>query len=86
LPKDPAVRLEMAHAVLNAGDWPEALAIYGTLVTSAELLDEVIGNLEQGVRAHPDDPAGYQLLGDACMRDGRLQDALRAYRTALAKL
>jgi hypothetical protein len=86
MPKDPAARLQMARAALNAGDWTEALVIYGTLVTSSELLDEVISNLEQGVKAHPDDPAGYQLLGDACMRDGRLPDALRSYRTALAKL
>ncbi len=86
LPKDPAARLSMARAALNAGDWLEALTVYETLVNSSELLDNVIDNLEVGVRRHPDDAAGYQLLGDACMKDGRLQDALQAYRTALSKL
>ncbi len=86
LPKEAPVRLEMARAALGAGDWPGALGIYGTLVNSSELLKEVIDNLEQGVKGHPDDPAGHQLLGDAYMRGGRLQDALRAYRTALTKL
>jgi tetratricopeptide (TPR) repeat protein len=86
LPKDPEARLSMAHAALNAGDWPEALAIYETLVNSSELLDSVIDNLEVGLRRHPDDTAGYQLLGDACMKDGRLHDALQAYRTALMRL
>jgi cytochrome c-type biogenesis protein CcmH/NrfG len=46
----------------------------------------VIDNLEVAVRRHPDDPAGYQLLGDACMKDGRLHAALEAYRVALSKL
>jgi len=86
LPKEDPVRLEMARAALRAGDWPGALSIYGTLVNSSETLKEVIDNLEQGVNGHPDDPAGHQLLGDAYMRAGRLQDALRAYRTALTKL
>jgi tetratricopeptide (TPR) repeat protein len=86
LPREAPVRLDMARAALTAGDWPGALGIYGTLVNSSELLKEVIDSLEQGVKGHPDDPAGHQLLGDAYMRGGRLQDALRAYRTALAKL
>jgi tetratricopeptide (TPR) repeat protein len=84
--KEAPVRLEMARAALSAGDWPGALNIYKTLVNSSELLKEVIDNLEQGIKGHPDDPAGHQLLGDAYMKAGRLQDALRAYRTALAKL
>ena len=75
-----------SRAALNAGDWPEALTIYETLVSSSEMLDEVIENLETGVQQNPDDAAGFQLLGDARMKDGRLQDALQAYRTALGKL
>jgi tetratricopeptide (TPR) repeat protein len=86
LPKDPAARLSLARDALNAGDWSEALAIYGTLVNASELLDSVIENLQVGLRRHPDDAAGYTLLGDACMKDGRLHDALKAYRTALSKL
>lgn len=86
LPKDSSARLSMARAALSAGDWSEALIIFETLVNSSEQLDSVIENLEVGVRDHPDDPAGYQLLGDACMKDGRLHDALVAYRDALTRL
>jgi tetratricopeptide (TPR) repeat protein len=86
LPKDPNARLSMAHAALNAGDWSEALTIYETLVSSSELLDSVIDDLKVGVRRYPDNANGHQLLGDAFMKDGRLQDALEAYRTALNRL
>jgi len=86
LPKDPATRLSLARAAFNAGDWADALTIYETLVSSSEMLDSVIDNLEVGVRRYPHDPAGYQLLGDACMKDGRLHAALEAYRTALSKI
>jgi cytochrome c-type biogenesis protein CcmH/NrfG len=86
LPEDPDARLSMARGALETGDWSDALMIYETLVSSSEMLDSVIENLEFGVRRHPDDPAGYQLLGDACMKDGRLGAALEAYRTALSKL
>jgi tetratricopeptide (TPR) repeat protein len=86
LPENPDARLAMARAALNAGDWSEALMIYETLVASSELLDSVIEDMQTGVHRHVDDAAGYQLLGDAFMKDGRLQDALKAYRTALAQL
>lgn len=86
LPEDPDARLAMARAALNADDWSEALMIYETMVNSSELLDSVIEDMQAGVRRHADDAAGHQLLGDAFMKDGRLQDALKAYRTALGLL
>jgi tetratricopeptide (TPR) repeat protein len=86
LPKDPAARLSMARAALNAGDWAEALTIYETLVSSSEFLEDVIDNMQVGLRRHPDDAGGYTLLGDACMKEGRLSEALDAYRTALIQL
>ena len=86
MPKDPTARLSMARAASDTGDWSDALTIYETLVNSSEMLDSVIDNLEEAMRRHPDDPAGYQLLGDACMKDGRLHAALDAYRKALSKL
>jgi predicted Zn-dependent protease len=76
----------LARAAFNTGDWMDALTIYETLVSSSEMLDSVIDNLQVGVRRFPDDPAGYQLLGDACMKDGRLHAALEAYRMALSKI
>ncbi len=43
-------------------------------------------DLEEGIRRHPEDYYAYQLVGDAYMKEGRLAEALRAYRTALTKL
>ena len=62
MPKDPGARLSLARTAFSAGDWSDALMIYQTMVNSSEMLDSVIENLEAGVRRHPDDPAGYQLL------------------------
>ncbi len=86
LPKEPEERLALARAALKCDSWPQALSIYTTLVNSSELLDGVIDDLEQAIRNHPDDFAGYQMIGDAYMKDGRLPSALQAYRTALTKL
>ena len=85
-PKEPEERLALARAALKSGSWPQALSIYTTLVNSSELLDGVIDDLEEGIRNHPEDFAGYQMIGDAYMKHGRLPSALQAYRTALAKL
>jgi tetratricopeptide (TPR) repeat protein len=86
LPKQPEERLALARTALKSGSWPHALSIYTTLINSSELLDAVIEDLEKGIRNHPEDFAGYQMVGDAYMKDGRLPSALQAYRTALAKL
>jgi len=86
LPKEPEERLALARVALNNGSWPQALSIYTTLVNSSDLLDAVIDDLQEGIRNHPEDFAGYQTIGHAYMKDGRLPSALRAYRTALAKL
>ncbi len=86
LPKQPEERLALARTALKSGSWPHALSIYTTLINSSELLDAVIDDLEKGIRNHPEDFAGYQMVGDAYMKDGRLPSALQAYRTALAKL
>ena len=85
LPRDAAERLALARAAAESS-WSQALSVYESLVSSADLLSTVIADLEEGIRRHPDDYAGYQLVGDAYMKEGRLPEALRAYRTALAKL
>jgi tetratricopeptide (TPR) repeat protein len=85
LPRDAAERLALARAAADTS-WSQALSVYESLVSSADLLSTVIADLEEGIRKHPDDYAGYQLVGDAYMKEGRLPEALRAYRTALTKL
>lgn len=82
----PAERLTLARKAAIAGQWSQALSLYASLIDSPELLSSVISDLEEGIRRHPDDYNGYQLVGDAYMKEGRLAEALRAYRIALVKL
>ncbi|PWH19509.1 MAG: hypothetical protein DDG58_04905 [Ardenticatenia bacterium] len=86
LPEAPAERLALARQMALAGQWTQALTLYAALVDAAALLDSVISDLEEGIRRHPDDYHGYQLVGDAYAKGGRLAEALRAYRIALTKL
>ena len=86
LPEAPAERLALARRMALAGRWAQALTLYAVLVDTAALLDSVISDLEEGIRRHPDDYYGYQLVGDAYAKGGRLAEALRAYRIALTKL
>jgi cytochrome c-type biogenesis protein CcmH/NrfG len=46
----------------------------------------VIDDLEQTIKSYPSNPILFQLMGDAMMKDGRLQSALDVYRQALTKL
>ncbi|MFQ5610605.1 MAG: hypothetical protein ACE5H9_00565 [Anaerolineae bacterium] len=82
----PEARLAIARAEFKADDLKEALGKYKSLINSSALLDEVIADLQAGVDAQPDNFLIQQTLGDALMKDGRLQEALDAYRAALAKL
>ncbi|MCS7261461.1 MAG: hypothetical protein NZ765_11925, partial [Anaerolineae bacterium] len=86
LPEAPDARLALARQMALAGQWPQALTLYAALVDAAALLDSVISDLEEGIRRHPDDYHGYQVVGDAYAKRGRLAEALRAYRIALVKL
>jgi tetratricopeptide (TPR) repeat protein len=61
----------------------EAVETYSHLITSSELLDEVIPDLEDYVEQRPDADV-QQALGDAYMRADRLTEALAVYRRALA--
>lgn len=86
LPEAPAERLALAREAAMTGQWSQALSLYASLLDSSELMSSIISDLEEGIRRHPDDYNGYQLVGDAYMKEGRLAEALRAYRMALAKL
>jgi cytochrome c-type biogenesis protein CcmH/NrfG len=55
-------------------------------VVNGVYLNKVIEDMQQAIKMHPGNYLLYQLMGDAMMRDGRLQSALNAYREALSKL
>jgi tetratricopeptide (TPR) repeat protein len=84
-PEKPEERLELARVAVQEGRLKQALEIYSSLINSSELLDSVINDLEESTARYPDDFTGFQVLGDAYVKSGRLPSALRAYRTALSK-
>ncbi|MFQ5576076.1 MAG: hypothetical protein ACE5G8_03705, partial [Anaerolineae bacterium] len=87
----PAVRLTeeslaIAKAAFAAGDIDEALQACRRLINSARELGQVIKHLSENAEKYPDNPALFEALGDAQIRDGQLNQALQSYRTALDKL
>jgi cytochrome c-type biogenesis protein CcmH/NrfG len=50
------------------------------------LRDDVVADLEKITVDEPVEESMLRLLGDAYMRENRLQEALEAYRRALANL
>ncbi len=85
-PSDHQARLDLARAYAEAGEREAALKQYEKLILSGELLDAVIEDLEATTLEAPDDPKTYHLLGDAYMKDNRLQQALEAYKEAMSRL
>jgi len=85
-PKDYDTRLSLARAYHKEGDKEAAFDQYGKLIRSGRLIEMVIEDLERAGREAPDQPAVWQLLGDAYVKAGRLQKALESYREALARL
>jgi hypothetical protein len=83
--RDDQARLELARRLWAAGQKEQAYPEYEQLIKS-ELLDDVIADLEKIATDEPSEEPALRLLGDAYMRDNRLQDALVAYRRALACL
>ena len=85
-PGDHHGRLALARAYRDAERWNDALAQYEKLIKAGELVDAVIEDMEQVVEQRVADHATYILLGDAYVKDGRLQKALAAYKEAMARL
>jgi hypothetical protein len=79
-------RLSMGKAALDAGDLDDALEVFQELVESSETLDQIIESLTQNLDKYAESPAIYEVLGDAQMRNGQLNQALQSYRAAISKL
>ncbi|GIK39595.1 MAG: hypothetical protein BroJett011_34280 [Chloroflexota bacterium] len=86
IPADAEERLKRARTARDKGDINEAVGIYDSLVLNGVYLNKIIEDMQQTIKLHPGNYLLYQLMGDAMMRDGRLQSALNAYREALSKL
>jgi cytochrome c-type biogenesis protein CcmH/NrfG len=64
----------------------EAVRIYDSLISRGVYLDKIIADMQQSIKAYPSNYLLFQVMGDAMMKDGRLQSALNAYREALSRL
>jgi hypothetical protein len=84
LPVQAAAHLEQARQQM-ATDVNVSLQHYEAVVRANVALDEVVRDLSRAIadKAHKTNPAVYRVLGDALMRQGKLQDALSTYRKAL---
>jgi tetratricopeptide (TPR) repeat protein len=74
--------LNQARTDLSRGNIPAALEEYKSLIKKGKLLDETIFDLREALYRYPVEVSIWQTLGDAYMRENRLQDALDAYTKA----
>jgi tetratricopeptide (TPR) repeat protein len=84
-PRDYEVWLALARALWQADERQESLETYTRVIRAGKLLDSVTADLEGYVRQWRD-ASTQRVLGDAYMKDGRLQKALDIYRRALETL
>jgi cytochrome c-type biogenesis protein CcmH/NrfG len=71
---------------ISDGEFDNAAEALNYLVSTHQLVDDTITELETFLRIRPDAVALWQVLGDAYMKNNRLQKALDAYRQALGQL
>jgi tetratricopeptide (TPR) repeat protein len=74
--------LENAQAAMQEGNISVALEEYGSLVKKKRLLEEIIHDLREALYEYPVNIPILQMLGDAYIRAGRLQEALDTYTKA----
>jgi len=74
--------LNQAREELSRANIPAALDEYNKLIKKGKFLDETIYDLREALYRYPVEVSIWQSLGDAYMRDNRLQDALDAYTKA----
>jgi tetratricopeptide (TPR) repeat protein len=84
-PEDDQTHLELARRWWAAGQKEKAWAAFEELLSSP-LRDDVIADLESILAEGAPEELTLRLLGDAYMRENRLQEALDVYRRALGSL
>lgn len=80
-------QLRLAREKLHAHQIEAALPYYENLVRQGQMLSQTISDLTFALRSEQKlSPRVYRVLGDALRSEGRLQEALKAYRDALDQL
>ncbi len=74
--------LEPARQALLQGDLEAGVQIYNQLIESQHALPDVIQDLGEAVKVHPDSFELWQSLGDAYQRSYQVREALAAYLKA----
>lgn len=85
-PADHATRLELARTLTRNKEYAACLGQYEAMIAAEAQLDAVEADLRALAKAKAEMPQVRRVLGDAIMRQGRLQDALDTYRAALEQL
>jgi tetratricopeptide (TPR) repeat protein len=67
-------------------DLQKASEAYQQVIEDPQSAEVVVGDLTTYLEQDPASPQLWNLLGDACSRAGRLQDAYRAYAEALRRM
>jgi cytochrome c-type biogenesis protein CcmH/NrfG len=67
-------------------DLQKATEVYQQVIDDPSSAEVVAGDLTTYLEQDPASPQLWNLLGDACSRAGRLQDAYRAYAEALRRM
>jgi hypothetical protein len=78
--------LNNARSKASANDVDGSLQNYELLIRANVELDSVVGDVTKLLEKFKTTPAVYRVLGDALMRQGKLQAALDTYRKALNQL
>ncbi|MCP4540720.1 MAG: tetratricopeptide repeat protein [Chloroflexi bacterium] len=84
-PRDYDAWMELARGLWQADMRAESLEAYGRLIRASKSLEHVIADLESYRKQWPGVDV-QQALGDAYMKNGRLQEALDIYKEAIRTL
>jgi thioredoxin-like negative regulator of GroEL len=86
-PKNDEIRLALARAYRDLEQIQPALEQYTILKRSkADLLAQVVRDMEQIVASRPDSLQAHELLADLYVKNGQLQQAVERYRWVLHRL
>ncbi|MGC9393748.1 MAG: hypothetical protein ACP5J4_02700, partial [Anaerolineae bacterium] len=78
--------LAQARAAWKAGDVDAALEHYSKLIQAEAGLDDVIDDLKETIAEQPDNAMLYQVLGDAYMANGMIDQAIEIFNQAMGLL
>lgn len=81
-PREALELLDQARKQLERGKIQAALALYGTLISQNQALNETLQDLVIACQHFPGDFSLWQSLGDAYLRNDQIDEALAAYKKA----